>query len=1045
MIRIEKLHKYFNKGRSNQIHVIDDISLELPERGMVAIFGKSGCGKTTLLNVIGGLDDFASGLLRVDGEDIRKKSDLIRNRSIGYIFQNYNLNKSESCYDNVADALRLCGMKDGPEMDARVHAALANVDMDKYMLRTPDTLSGGQQQRIAIARAIVKNPKIILADEPTGNLDEANTLLIMDLLKQIAKDHLVLLVTHEAHLVDYYCDTVIELKDGRVENIRQNEDARGMVAKDKNHIYLGELERSELSDGRVALSFYGSAPVSPIQLRVVHQNGKVYVKIDTAGVQVLDDTAEIKLREGTFDPAPDQAKATEHPIDMTALPPIEGTKYGRLFRFGSSVKSGYRANFKKQKKGKRFLRACLCLFAAVVVLVTAAFGTAFGDLIEIGESYNHHTYYVYTPDQTVSQTLMSAAAEGKYGIDSAYLRPTTPRGDERIKFVTGYFESFSTATYDESFKTNAVYLPRKQGASVTFLAGTDIKEPHDLVITRAVADDLLELSSVGYIREYRDLIGLVAGYNGMSVDGEICRIVGVVEESERVVYLSDLYFEEQALSYLTNVYAAEDYGVTAKPGEVVIAVNQRGQSSGSMTEGRSVVIGEQETVIVDQYEGFEIIGSGESESIPQMPKEGEVIQIHGKEFTVARVLERPAEYRIWAAQKYGVPVDIEAYEFYRQQVLEEHPDWVDSRIDEQANLLLRQNGGQAGFLAKRYAYIDEYMELIRLFETDSVMHWAYFEKGVDQAKYAITDAQEYYRYAMFAEQYGRPYEESHEGDNELLNAIPELNEVIQPYYTLYEAERMQGDDRQNEGLTQPISFLLSESDRVSLASCYGDNHPAVMGKVMEMDYTYYANGVVVDMAYDTVYGGSGAYGQTANMYTVLHTTEPEALGRWLESEFSQLEAPGHRPNMVTPDSLRAEQLEQKEEEILTGVITIAILLILMSVCMYFIMRSVLMSRIKEVGIYRAIGVTRKNLCFRFLIEALVLTTLTVFIGFLVSSGGLIYLLSTSTLMASMMYYPVWLAGIVLVILYALSAICGILPILSLTRKSPAAILAKYDI
>ena len=189
MISIKGLNKFFNKGKQNEIHVINDVSLQLPEKGMVAIFGKSGCGKTTLLNVIGGLDSFDDGELYIENKDVRKNTDDIRNRYIGYIFQNYNLNKAESCFDNVAAALRLCGMTDEREIAERVMAALKNVGMENYAKRYPDTLSGGQQQRIAIARAIVKNPKIILADEPTGNLDEANTVMIMDLLKAISREH----------------------------------------------------------------------------------------------------------------------------------------------------------------------------------------------------------------------------------------------------------------------------------------------------------------------------------------------------------------------------------------------------------------------------------------------------------------------------------------------------------------------------------------------------------------------------------------------------------------------------------------------------------------------------------------------------------------------------------------------------------------------------------------------------------------------------------------------------------------------------------------
>ena len=151
MITVKHLNKYFNRGKQNEIHVIDNVTLALPDTGMVAIFGKSGCGKTTLLNVIGGLDKFASGSVELDGNDIRKDTDTLRNKYVGYIFQNYNLDNSKSCFDNVADALRLCGIKDTALIEDRVTKALCSVGMEKYRGRTPDTLSGGQQQRIAIA------------------------------------------------------------------------------------------------------------------------------------------------------------------------------------------------------------------------------------------------------------------------------------------------------------------------------------------------------------------------------------------------------------------------------------------------------------------------------------------------------------------------------------------------------------------------------------------------------------------------------------------------------------------------------------------------------------------------------------------------------------------------------------------------------------------------------------------------------------------------------------------------------------------------------
>ena len=405
---------------------------------MIAIFGKSGCGKTTLLNVIGGLDGYASGSLTIEGRDIRKDTDDIRNAYVGYIFQNYNLHKTQTCFDNVADALRLCGMTDKDEIEKRVSAALANVGMDKYKSRTPDTLSGGQQQRIAIARAIVKNPRIILADEPTGNLDEANTVMIMDLLKQISKDHLVLLVTHEANLVDYYCDKVIELSDGKVVSIKNNSAAGGFAAKDKNDIYLGELERSELQNANAEIEYYGDAPEDPIKLKIVNSGGKLYVQINTPKVHVLDEYSEVRLREGVYESVADKNGISEG-IDMSKLPPVKGSKFGRLFTLGSSLKSGYLSNFKKGKKGKKFLRRCMAMFAAVIVLMSAIFGSAFKDILTVQGAYNHNIFYVYTPNGEVSNKLLNAVGDSSSGIDYLRLDYSTPQGDRDIKFILGFF------------------------------------------------------------------------------------------------------------------------------------------------------------------------------------------------------------------------------------------------------------------------------------------------------------------------------------------------------------------------------------------------------------------------------------------------------------------------------------------------------------------------------------------------------------------------------------------------------------------------------
>ena len=149
--------------------------------------------------------------------------------------------------------------------------------------------------------------------------------------------------------------------------------------------------------------------------------------------------------------------------------------------------------------------------------------------------------------------------------------------------------------------------------------------------------------------------------------------------------------------------------------------------------------------------------------------------------------------------------------------------------------------------------------------------------------------------------------------------------------------------------------------------------------------------------------------------------------------------------ILTPDTVFKNIIESELANIIGGLVTIAVLLTVMSVCMYFIMRSALMNRIKEVGIYRAIGVSKKNLVFKFFAEALVLATLTVLLGYLATSAFILMCMQLSPLVAEIFFYPFWLALLVLSVLYALSLVCGTLPILSLLRKTPSQILAKYDI
>ena len=1002
MIRIQGLHKFFNKGRSNEIHVINDISLDLPEKGMVAIFGKSGCGKTTLLNVIGGLDKYAEGTLTIENQSIRENTDVIRNKYIGYIFQNYNLNKAESCFDNVADALRLCGMTDEDEIEARVTAALTNVGMEKYAKRTPDTLSGGQQQRIAIARAIVKNPRIILADEPTGNLDEANTVMIMDLLKAIAKDHLVLLVTHEANLVDYYCDTVIELQDGKVVGTKRNSSATGFAARDKNDIFLGEMSRREISDESAEIEYYGELPEKPVKLKIVNHGGKLYVEIGTEKVQILDQFSEVKLREGVYEEKAN-ANAVSEGIDMTKLPPVNGTRFGRLFTLRSSVKSGYASNFKHRKKGKKVLRGCMALFAAVIVFMSTIFGSAFGDIIEAKNAYNHNVFYLYTPNGTVSAKLNEAVGKAETGIDYIRLTGEYPNGDGEVYFRTGTFETFSQFDWQSNFTTNAVYLDVSLAENLKLVEGRkDNLSGADILISTKVADALLEKSTLGYVTEREDLIGLVSSM--FTIDGKNPRIVGIVESSEPAIYMTEIamakYIRYNGSPSFTSL--ASDYGVEVAPGEAILAIrNQRADA--------------------------------------EYPKVGETIKIQGREIKVVAIKQFYGNYDQWLEANGIKKLDIPAY--FLELLKTENPA-MDYESQEFAEL------HEAAMVERYFEYydylyseVDAYLNDYYFFEPSNMSLWLYVKKGVEEAKYEYLSV-DYYKALAFKKSNGRyPTEEELQ---DKYDSLPWPGEYLKDTIMMYEEEFYMN---YNNSSFYVNAYMVNEEDYIAFSKQLGETHPTATETYGDIDYgksegieVYAVNGKAqADVEVDMVYYGT-VY------YTVIHSNDPGKTAAWLNSEFSDLKAQTdfYKP-LLTPDSIFDRIIENKTEEILTSLITMAVLVVLMSVCMYFIMRSSLMNRIKEVGIYRAIGVSKKNLVFKFFIEAIVLTTLTVFVGFLLTSAFLYLALGMSSLVAELFYYPLWLALADLILLYVISLFFGTLPILSLLRKTPSEILAKYDI
>ncbi len=335
MIQVKKLDKYFHKGRSNENHVLKEIDLELPDKGLVCILGESGSGKTTLLNTIGGLDTFGSGSISIDNTVLNKydpkKIENLRNQKFGYIFQNYYLLQDYTVAYNIRLALNVFDMTE-EEKDERVDYVLEALHMKKFKKKLVSQLSGGQQQRVSIARALVRAPEIILADEPTGNLDEENTIRIMSILKSISKECLVILVSHEKAIAKFFADRIIEIQDGVIKKDYANKTSDAYQRMDDSNIYLKEMDVQEMGSKDMDVSvFWGresqedsSKPEEKIHLNLAWKDGKLYIQSpeniplvlagEESGVFMLDEKKpkleQQQVEEITYDLPAVKAKKT---------------------------------------------------------------------------------------------------------------------------------------------------------------------------------------------------------------------------------------------------------------------------------------------------------------------------------------------------------------------------------------------------------------------------------------------------------------------------------------------------------------------------------------------------------------------------------------------------------------------------------------------------------------------------------------------------------------------------------------------------------------
>lgn len=562
MIKLDNINKYYFKGENREIHVVNNISLEFPDAGFVTILGASGSGKTTLLNIIAGLDKYDSGTVTYDDKVFDKYKmddvDALRNEKMGYIFQNYLLINHFSVYENLRIALEAIDVTDPKEQKKRIEYALRCVGLFKYRKKKVKNLSGGQMQRVSIARCIVKNCDIIIADEPTGNVDTENTIQIMNILKKISQTKLVILVTHEMNIARYYSDRIIQIKDGKIisDGIVTNNGTLNTQTDRK--IYLGDLDNEKSTANKLNFELYVDESSSESNLIIAVRNDTLYIKSDKKIVNLNE--SSIELINESYHDIKDSLQDFEFDTSWYEKPT---TKSKKEFFFTNFI-NGFR-EFKNQSNVK-------ILFIIINLILGALVGTCFINL--------NNLMYVNTDDIT-KDNLGSVVVT-----DQTIYDDFVPSNNYNL-----YLEAFEEGIIDEiipyshlgsyiRFEENFIFGESHQvnhwiyayNSNMKLVAGT---RPYndEIVMGKALADKLITI--YGYKNgDYQKLLGMMFDYRVIS---------GVAEKETDSLYVNPISIYNNLSSngrgrtitidnagYFNGTYTLESGKVPSNSEEVMI-------------------------------------------------------------------------------------------------------------------------------------------------------------------------------------------------------------------------------------------------------------------------------------------------------------------------------------------------------------------------------------------------------------------------------------------------------------------------------------------
>lgn len=594
MITLKNVNKYFFKHKKNEIHVINDTSLELAEKGLIALLGPSGSGKTTLLNAIGGLDKIDSGVIYIDGKKMprvgNRLRDEIRVLNIGYIFQDYNLLDNMSVFDNVAISLRMIGFKNKEDIKKRVDYILELVGMYRYRNKPAGNLSGGQRQRVGIARALVKNPDVIIADEPTGNLDSKNTIEIMNMIKLISKEKLVILVTHEKDLAHFYASRIIDLEDGKIVADTINDHENELDYRIDNKIYLKDFEYIDnCNTNKNEIAIYSNNK-EKIRLDIVIKNGNIFIKSKGGEkIEVVDEESGIEFVDAHYEKIK-KGDYESSEFDLTKLDNSkEKIKYSSIYNIYTMLKTG----FKKVSSYSLVKKILLIGFFFSAMFITYSLSSIFGAITIKDEDFlNAHRDYVVIENKE-NKVEDFAKVESMNGVK--YAIP----GDSLI----------SLELYNKEFWQISRISKILTGSLATFdmLSENDIivgrlpSMKDEIVIDKTVLDIAMKSDpTISWmdLHSYEDFIGLQFDMRNYSF-----KLVGISDTSDPCIYF-DRTRTFDVIKDTLGVYS-KDTNISGNYGSV--EDYHKYENEIELVEGR-LPVNDYEVLVTESYRDITPIG-----------------------------------------------------------------------------------------------------------------------------------------------------------------------------------------------------------------------------------------------------------------------------------------------------------------------------------------------------------------------------------------------------------------------------------------------------